>query len=385
MPKRLLILSDANTAPSYSPRLISLIHYLTANGWSCTLEEGAPAPKGGIRRMLGKLFNTRERRYTRRIAATYKPADFDLVFCSTFYYFPLQAAAQLSRLWQKPLVVDVRDIAEQWGKTPYFTTPLPHIFGIEKLLARCYKQLNIRRRNKVLRQAAAVTTVSPWHRQFLQQLTSAPVSLIYNGFDERELMPLDKPTSLFRIAFIGRLINLRLRQPQMLFEAVGQLLAAQTIPADKLRLDFYCEPELTEALHQQAAQYGITDTLCLHTYIARSEIQNTITEASILLALGAPASEQQHGILGTKVFEAIGAEKPFMLIPSDEDNLAQLIQDTGIGIAARSTDDIKTFITKTYNAWLANGFTRQPVRDKQRFSRQSQAKQFETIFLQLCQ
>ena len=83
---------------------------------------------------------------------------------------------------------------------------------------------------------------------------------------------------------------------------------------------------------------------------------------------------------GQDLNEAIGVEKPFMLIPSDNDELSELIAQTGIGIAAQSVEQIKAFLTDQYAIWQANGFTRQTVANKQIFTRQYQARQFESIF-----
>ena len=368
MAKRLLIVSEPLTPPSYSPRLTSLIHYLEQRGWKCTFESEPVATN----RIADALFRQREKQFTKRLLSTYSAQDFDAVFCSTFYYFPLLTAYKISQQWHLPLIVDVRDIAEQWGKASYFTSPLPRLCGLEKILSRIYVNRNIRMRNRVLRHATAVTTVSPWHQTYLQSLTKAPVLLIYNGYDENELQPKDIKTKSFRIAYIGRIISLSLRQPQLLFQAVSEL----DIP---VQLDFYSEPQLADDLRQLAAQYHIENQLHLHDYIARDKIGEVMSQASILLALGAPADMQQHGILGTKVFEAIGIEKPFMLIPSDEENLAQLIRETGIGIAASNTEEIKAFITQQYNQWQQNGFTRCTIADKSRFSRNYQAQQFELV------
>ena len=370
MAKRLLIVSEPLTPPSYSPRLTSLIHYLEQRGWKCTFESEPVATN----KLTDVLFRTREKQFTKRLLSTYSAQDFDAVFCSTFYYFPLLTAYNLSKAWHLPLIVDVRDIAEQWGKASYFTSPLPKLFGLEKILSRLYVNRNIRMRNRVLRHASAVTTVSPWHQTYLQTLTKAPVTLIYNGYDENELSCNPSPVTRhpFSIVFMGRLISLKLRQPQLLFQAVSEL----NIP---VQLDFYSEPQLADNLRQLAAQYHIENQLHLHDYIARDKIGEVMSQASILLALGAPADMQQHGILGTKVFEAIGVEKPFMLIPSDEENLAQLIRETGIGIAASNTEEIKAFITQQYNQWQQNGFTRCTIADKSRFSRQHAAKEFEEL------
>ena len=374
MAKRLLIVSEPLTPPSYSPRLTSLIHYLEQRGWKCTFESEPVATN----KIADALFRQREKQFTKRLLSIYSAQDFDAVFCSTYYYFPLLTAHKISQQWHLPLIVDVRDIAEQWGKASYFTSPIPRLGGLEKILSRIYVNRNIRMRNRVLRHATAVTTVSPWHQTYLQSLAKAPVSLIYNGYDEAELSCNPSPATRnpFSIVFLGRLISLELRQPQLLFQAVSEL----NIP---VQLDFYSEPNLANDLRQLAAQYHIEKQLHLHDYIARDKIGEVMSQASILLALGAPSDMQQHGILGTKVFEAIGIEKPFMLIPSDEENLAQLIHETGIGIAASNTEEIKAFITQQYNQWQQNGFTRCTIADKSRFSRNYEAQQFEILLEQV--
>ena len=85
----------------------------------------------------------------------------------------------------------------------------------------------------------------------------------------------------------------------------------------------------------------------------------------------------------TKFFEALGVEKPVLCVPSDEECLAQVIKETNAGLAATSTEQIKTFILEKYAEWKQNGYTRQKVNKeiKQQFTRQYQAKQFEQIFL----
>ena len=403
MPRRLLILSDAITAPSYSPRLISLIRHLTDKGWQCTLATDNIAgqsfrtdlcPQVSMtyipehtntfvrvcKRLADKLFNARERQFTAMLTSSFKASDFDLIFCSTYYYFPLYTAEKLSRRWNIPFVTDVRDIAEQWGKTPYFTTALPRLFGLERFSGKVYEKRCIRFRDRILRRASAVTTVSEWHRDLLQSRTAAPVSCIFNGYDPQEITPAETKAPHFALTFIGRFINMRLRQPQLLFQAAGELLAERLISASDLHLDFYCEPKYAGALTGMADEHRAAQCLKIHPYIPRTEIGSVMARSSVILAFGAPSSEHQHGILGTKVFEAIGMEKPFMLIPSDEDELARLIASTGIGTATSSVSEIKDFILAKYREWQANGFTRQAVRDRQRFSREKECGQFEAVF-----
>ena len=57
--------------------------------------------------------------------------QYDLIFCSSYYYFPLLAAQKLAKRYHLPLVVDLRDIAEQWGKESYFTRRLTPWKGLD--------------------------------------------------------------------------------------------------------------------------------------------------------------------------------------------------------------------------------------------------------------
>jgi hypothetical protein len=87
----------------------------------------------------------------------------------------------------------------------------------------------------------------------------------------------------------------------------------------------------------------------------------------------------------TKFFEAIGVEKPILCVRSDEECLAQTIQETKAGLAATNVEEVKKFILHHYNQWQKQGYTHIDINNKQQFSRQTQALQFEEIFNQILQ
>ena len=84
----------------------------------------------------------------------------------------------------------------------------------------------------------------------------------------------------------------------------------------------------------------------------------------------------------TKFFEALGVEKPILCVRSDEGCLAQVINETQSGLAATSVEEIKEFISTYYAQWEKQGYTRIDIKDKEKFTRQNQALQFEQIFNQ---
>ena len=120
-----------------------------------------------------------------------------------------------------------------------------------------------------------------------------------------------------------------------------------------------------------------------HNYVSTQEIPELLHQCSIALVLSHKADENgPHGIMTTKFFEALGVEKPVLCVPSDEECLADVIQQTNAGVAASTIEEVQTFILDKYAEWKANGYTRQAVNQEQKrlFTRQYQAQQFEKMF-----
>ena len=387
---------EAIAPPAYSPRILTLAAYLVQHGWHCEiateqcLEQPFHTDICPIHQMpaytnvlMDKVFNGREKAFYRFIRQHIDLTSFDVVFCSSYYYFPLQTARRIARDYHKPLVIDLRDIAEQWGKTPYFTRKVVSNQWLNNLLGNIYAAVQIRRRNRALRAAGAVTTISPWHAQFLSRF-NPHTYLIYNGYDADEFVPNCMPADEFLITYLGKLYSTALRDPRLLFEALRQLSDEGRIDTGKVRVLFHTDPQAIRELQDLGAQYGITDMLDIQGYIPRADILPVMYRSSVLLVLTTRATpEGTHGIIGTKFFENIGVEKPVLCIRSDEECLADLIRQTNAGLAATNVEETKAFILDKYREWQANGYTRQPVTDKQQFSRQYQAGQFERLFLSL--
>ena len=357
--KRLLVVSDPPAAPGYLPRVRYLCEYLVRKGYDVTLlteEYGDLAfahsyPIETIRMYSGGIFDWmtktiwtlltdwHNRVFARKYLAT--QPSFDAVLCSAFSDFPLGAAQRIAQVLQVPLLCDIRDLDEQVEDSTYqyhhrtwWTMPFRHI----------YRAIHIRRRNKVLRAAQAITTVSPWHADFIRQF-NPNVSIIYNGYDAAQFYPQDIKTKQFTISYIG------------------SLFAWQEAGLSKVQ--------------QAIDELGLPIQLQLHTpaqnTIAHDSLGDAIRRSSILLVL---TSERTHGMLTTKFYEALGCEKPILCVPSDKGSLAELIAYTNAGIATDDIEEIKAFIHVRYEEWQQNGFTRQAVQHREEFSREAQYDQY---------
>jgi glycosyltransferase involved in cell wall biosynthesis len=393
MSKQILILCEAIAPPAFTPRVLTLAQYLQHQGWQCTIlteecEQQAfntdicpiyqmPAYHNLL---ADKLFYAKDQALYRYAVAHLDMSRFDLIFCSTYYYFPLLAAKQLAQRYHLPLVVDLRDIAEQWGNQPYFTRRLTPCKVLDYCIGKLYERKQLRLRNRILRFANAVTSVSPWHQQLLAQY-NPHTHLIYNGYDEQHFVAKDVKTPFFQIAYLGKLYSTSLRDPRLLFAALKSLLAQGLIDPQLLRVRFHIDPDGQAQLHQLLQSYNLNQVIDIQGYIPRSEILDVMHQSSVLLVLTTQSTPQgTHGIMGTKFFENIGVEKPVLCVRSDEECLAQVIAQTNAGLAATTVEEVEHFLLNKYNEWLRNGYTRQAVTNKHLFSRQHQAEQFIHIF-----
>ena len=418
MPKRLLILCDAFVPPMYGTRMRNLIRNLS-DEWQVDVaceqvrehEYSIPTAtfhlftyypeKKGIGRIVwyfqwlrDKLLHRKEKQFLHFLRQEFRNTKFDLILASA-YTFPLYSAREFSRLTETPLVLDLRDVFEQMGTSHYFTSPMPRLTKLTQVIeavsgsrfqvsgskfqvfSNHYAEYVLRERNKALEQAAAVTTVSTWHKELLSRYNTNTY-LVYNGYDEQTFAPKDIRAEHFSITYTGRMYEQSLRDPALLFQALSHM---PTLPS--LSVDWYTDEAGKAAVSAMAEQYGVGHLMRYHDYVAPDKVCDVLHKSSIILVLTNKATaDGPHGIMTTKFFEALGSEKPVLCVRSDEECLAQVIKDTNAGLAATTAEQVEQFISDKYAEWKEKGFTHQQVNQEQKslFSRQKQAEQFAEIF-----
>lgn len=364
MKLNILILADPFGRPSFAPRLRYLCNYLAQQGHQIVVyteqfqEFDFPHSYPIIEKPIAYhntwqwawqslwslLFDWRNRQFSQWVSQQVKDQDFDLIFCTTFSTFPLRAAYDIALQKHIPLITDIRDLDEQIPGAQYQS----HRQWWAKPFSHWYKRVNIHRRNRVLRAANTITTISPWHVDFIRTYNTN-VHLIYNGYDPTQFYAKDIPTDTFRIAYIGRIYAFQ--STALIEQAVREL----NLPNVELNIHTPdCQP------------------------IPLNQVGDELRHSSIALVLTNPNAK---GMMTTKFFEALGCEKPILCTPSDNGLLAQTIRQTNAGLASSDINEIKAFILDKYREWQQNGFTRQAVINKEQFSREKQAQQFEQLFI----
>lgn len=403
--KRILILCDAFGPPSYTPRIRFLCQYLADNGWDVTLctEKFSPLTfphsylideipfyhhdsilgsiEWAIKSMLSLMGDYKNKYFSKKVRQKYKHQHFDLIVCSTFHTFPLRAAYELAQEKNIPWAADLRDISEQAPGNQYHAHQSPLLSPI----ANWFKVCNIIRRNKLIQKAHLLSTVSPWHVEFLK--TYNPTThLIYNGFDDTVFYPQTIKQNKFIFSYTGKLYEESMQNPELFFAALRDLSEIGILNPDHCMVQWYTSSASQETIKRWAKTYQVEHFMDYIDYVNPKQINTILNQSSIVLVFSnRTRPEGPHGIMTTKFFEALGAERPVLCVRSDESCLAAAINNTNAGIAATTLQEVKSFISDKYTEWTLNGYTRQEVIKEQKnyFSRQSQAKQFEELFKNL--
>ena len=362
--KRILVICDPPAPPGFSPRVRYLCDYLAQKGYAVTLltEEDQPLtfehtyPIKTIRMYSGgyvdwfiktiwTLLNDWHNRAFAQRALSVINGSYDLVFCTVFSDFPLGAGQRIAHALHIPLLCDIRDLDEQVDNSTY---QYKHKSRVLMLFRNIYRLVHLHRRNKVLRKADTITTVSPWHADFIKQFNQN-VHIVYNGFDAKQFYPENVRTKQFVISYIGSMFEWQQPAFSKVRQAIRELNNAQI--------------ELQIHTPQQ-------------NHVPFNQMGEAIRKSSIMIVLTAPHT---HGMLTTKFYEALGCEKPILCVPSDNGSLAELINYTNAGIATDDVEEIKAFILDKYHEWQKNGFTHQHTRHRKQFSRETQCQQIEAL------
>lgn len=404
---KVLILCDM-FPPAFGLRMGYLCKYLTPAGWEPTviteyipdktftfLEGAYPVVYVNFYKskrratrikvfLLNLIYNYKDRKIYREALKAVQGQSFDVILCSTYRTFPLLAAQKIAQKMQLPLVVDLRDIIEQYTGSEFISYTLPKLFGLEKWIVSAFRKKNLKQRNRVLRQADYVTTVSPWHVEILKPY-NPDISLIYNGYDPDVFYPEYIACNRFYITYTGRLLSIAMRNPELLFRSVKRLSDERFFTPDTCRIRWYVDAASQKILREEAEKYAITEYMQYFDYIRAADVPTVLNESSILLLLTNKADTSgPKGIMTTKFFEALAVEKPILCVRGDEGCLEDVINRTRSGLSAHTEDEVYQFVKAYYIQWKKTGHvvSSPDRREVVKFSRKEQAAAFVRIFEQ---
>lgn len=408
--KNLLILTDA-FPPTFAPRIEAVAKYLPSFGWnpvvvtisteessythtatdsqfdqSCVVYRYSPksASEGSLNHVFSffqeLIFESRDKSFEQYIETLSLPR-FDAILCFAYRKFPFRTAGILARKMNIPWVADCRDIVEQYTSGDFLPKKLKVGPVRLRLLPALIKRQIVRCRNAAIKTASCVTTVSPWHKDILSRV-NRKVEIIYNGFDPEIFVVRHFPHDRFRIVYTGRILSLEMRDPTLLLEALSSAELRSIINEGLVDLIWYVDPYSQEMLMPLIRSYGLEKINKFERMVPRKEMARIISSADILLQLSnKETTKGPHGMVSTKIFEALAVEKPVLLVRSDETVMEHIIESHGLGCAGHNKSEVVRFIKERYDEWKANGYTKVeiPQGDKMKFSRKNQTGQFAAV------
>jgi len=310
-----------------------------------------------------------------------KKHNISIILSSAYRVFPLKAAYKLSKQNKLPIVMDLRDIVEQFPNNEHISKKLSRFKWLNDIFSTIITWKILRQRNKTIRKANYITTVSEFHVKTLKKYNEQ-VGLIYNGYDPEFFFPGIKRCQTFNIVYPGKIMSVEMEDPTLLFEAISNLSKKGLLTNQLCRVQFYTDDKTKIIVEKLAKKYRIERFTDCFDRISSSLIPGILQDASILLLLTNKHETGSRGIMTTKYFEYLAVEKPVLCIRNDEDCLEKSIKETQSGIAADNIEQVENFILEKYAEWKQNGYTHQKVNQQiiQQFSRKEQAKQFVSIF-----
>ena len=397
---RLLIFGEAFLSPAYLPRVRYFVSYFSRKGWQVDFVNEKSEYSYDVtidyykneKGILGRLewmikfimdlsIDFKGRYFYRKSQSFVTEKKYDLIFCSSSFTFPLTTAARMARKLDVPLFVDLRDIAEQSPDDNHFIAHRPPFF-FGNILIKIYKRINIKRRNTVLRKAAGVTTVSPWHVKTLS-IYNPNTHLIYNGFDEDLFIPEIRTTSLFTISYFGRIYNEKIRNPRLLFVALDELRKKKIISPGNTIVKWFVDEQSIVVVKNIAESYHLSEFIEFHNFTAPENLPAELNNSSLLLVLcNSQNTKNYFGIMTTKFFEALGANRPVICIPDNNDNLSEVIKNTQCGLVSSDATEVERYLQDKFSEWQQTGLTTGLLSEETRldFSRKKGAETLEKLF-----
>lgn len=250
-----------------------------------------------------------------------------------------------------PWVADFRD---PWTRMFYFK----HL-SLTRISCRIHEKLE----KKVLRDATAVVAVSPLVQEDFRAMTSTPVELVTNGFDDSDFpfgaVAADSavsdsaaqvpPDGRFTLVHAGLFASDG--NPLSLWDAIASLVREDASFAERFRL-VLCGKTDRAVLDSIAAAglEGYTENL---GYVNHTQVVELMKNASALM-LPLRQEPEYRATLPGKLFEYLASRRPIIGIGQKDGAMAAILSRTRAGETFdwNQTLQMKSWLKKTFDAFI---------------------------------
>jgi len=133
-------------------------------------------------------------------------------------------------------------------------------------------------------------------------------------------------------------------------EAIDELIRENVDLAELISVEWYGTTR--QNLMKHAVGLHIANVLKCEEWVGTSECRAIQRSADMLLLLG---SSNVKGMITSKVFTYLAAQRPILCMPAGDGCIDQLLSATGAGVAFATKHDIKQYIFQCFCEWKAKG------------------------------
>ncbi len=231
-------------------------------------------------------------------------------------------------------------------RDPWTTISYHHKLRMGKRALKKHKRLE----QQVLKTMDIGIVTSPTTMEDFSKISSKPIHLITNGFDDRKSKTSNK-VNQFTIAHIGSLLTER--NPTVLWQCIHELIQEEKLPPD---LKIQLIGNVSEAVRSSIVAIGLEKQLELLGYVSHHKAQEYQDRASILVLINIDSPENKAIVPG-KLFEYLSTAKPIVALGPEKSDVSYLIQDIANAHYFNYKDItlIKSTLLSLYKACKAGG------------------------------
>jgi glycosyltransferase involved in cell wall biosynthesis len=251
-------------------------------------------------------------------------------------------AASLKRKLNIPWLADFRD---PWTNIDYYH---------ELKLSRWADKKHHRLEKQVLKEADAVTVISPGMLREFETIVPRTYSVIPNGYDSDDINQNDvvnHSKSKFSLTHVGSLT--KTRNPENLWQALLELVSEDS--GFEQDLEIHNVGKIDFLAVESLDKFNLRKYLRKTDYLPHDQVIAEQQKASLLLLLVNDTPNAKL-ILTGKIFEYLSSKRPIVCIAPEDGDAANVINSTNSGkvFGFKEVDRLKQYLLESYQLFKLN-------------------------------
>lgn len=248
-------------------------------------------------------------------------------------------AKYLSELWSVPYVVDIRDLISEYAEVDQ---GYRKSFIIDNMIEKW-----------LLKDAAALVAVTSGFKNILRHKYHKKTITIFNGWDDKiyDNMKNEEPTENY-MYYAGRFYEHRISSFEILLDALQESSNKDI----KFIIRGTGSGELLRKLEKMVKSKKLQDRVYILPPVKEEIVKKEQEKARIHIVFS-DTDDTKDYLLSTipgKLMELLAYSSPILAVAADKSEIAQVLRQTGKGIAVKSKNEINKFLSGGYLNYRGN-------------------------------